>query len=529
MLFVTALFVSCLVTLGMTIFAWRRRDVRTAPAIAVLMGGLSWWTFFYALLIVHVRNPEVVPTLFHDPLFWFRLMFVGIVFLPAALLVFVLQYTGYRQRIGPRFITLLSVVPVLCMVANFTEALGHQWFMGGFEVGGDETFKGGPAFWLHSLYSYLLMFIAYVLLIRFAVQNPQYRRQALLFLAGNMVVLVLNAVTIMRWMPESWGKLDLSPFGFVVASMIMALNIRREGFLDLMPVARSLVFERMADGVLVTDIRGRLLDQNPAALQLFSRAGVDVSRGVVLQDALPGLFQEGEPTEEYTLRPVGVDGSRQWQLNVRRTELRSRSGRVRGYIYGFRDVTELKEVEDSLRQQLADNEALRRALKEESIRDPLTGLYNRRWLDEVLEREIPRAIREKQPLSFCVIDLDHFKSINDTWGHDVGDEVLVALAGLLKNGSRGHDVAARFGGEEFVLVLPGLDSQRAVEVVERLKAEFAALEFGTGGPAGLTFSAGLAGIPDHAEDRENLFKMADRALYQAKESGRNRVVVQAVA
>lgn len=529
MLFVSALFVSCLVTLVMAVFAWRRRDVRTAPAIAVLMGGLSWWTLCYALLILHVRHPDVVPTLGNDSLFWFRMMFLGVVVLPAALLIFVLQYTGYRQRIGPRFIALLSVIPVLCMLANFTEWLGHDAFMGGFDPTSGERFRGGPVFWLHTLYSYALLMIAYVLLVRFAIQNRQYRWQAILFLMGNSVVWLLNAMTVLQWVPEALGKLDLSPFGFLVAVMIMALNIRREGFLDLMPVARSLVFERMADGVLVTDRRGRLLDRNPAAQSLFSEAGIDVCRGAVIQQVLPDLFLEGALAEEFELKPADPDDDRAWQLNVRRTELRSRQGQVRGYIYGFRDVTELKNVEDSLRQQLANNEALRKALKEESIRDPLTGLYNRRWLDEVLEREIPRALREQQPLSFCVMDLDHFKRVNDNWGHDMGDRVLVALARLLKEGCRKNDIAARFGGEEFVLVLPGLSTDRAREVVERLMKAFADEDFGVDGPANLTFSAGLAAIPDHATNRETLFKLADRALYQAKEHGRNRVVIQGAA
>jgi diguanylate cyclase (GGDEF)-like protein len=525
MLFVTALFVSCLITLVMAVFAWRRREVRTAPAIAVLMGALSWWTLFYALLILHVRYPDVVPTLFGDPLYWFRMEFVGVVVLPAALLVFVLQYTGYRQRIGPRFIGLLAAIPVLSLVANFSEGLGHQWFMGGFDPRTGESFRGGPVFWLHVVYSYAVMLVAYVLLIRFAIQNRQYRWQAILFLSGNTIIWVLNIVTVMGWLPESLGKLDPSPFGFVVAVMIMALNIRREGFLDLMPVARSLVFEKMADAVLVTDRWGRLLDSNPAAQALFSEATVDISRGVVIGDALPGLFRNGMPEEEFELTSADGDSPRAWQLNVRRADLMGRQGRVRGHIYGFRDVTELKNVEDSLRQQLASNEALRKALKEESIRDPLTGLYNRRWLDEVLEREIPRALRENRPLSFCLIDLDHFKQVNDTWGHDMGDRILVALAKLLKEGSRKHDVAARFGGEEFVLVLPGLDARRGCEVVERLLTSFSELDFGPGGPTNLTFSAGLAVVPDHATERERLFRMADRALYEAKETGRNRLVV----
>lgn len=523
MLFVSALFLSCLMTLFMAVFAWRRRDVRTASAVAVLMGGLSWWTLCYALMILHTRYPEVVPTLFNDPLFWFRLMFVGVVILPGAFLVFVLQYTGYRQRLGPRFIGLLAVIPVLTTVADFTEWLGHDWFMAGFLPGNEEPFKGGPAFWLHVLYSYSVMMIGYVLLVRFTIQNRQYRLQGLLFLAGHSVIWALNVMTVMRWLPESLQGVDLSPFGFLVASMIMALNIRRQGFLDLMPIARSMVFEKMADAMLVTDRMGRILDSNPAAQSLFAEAGVDISRGEVIGDALPELVREGVPLEEFQLSTG--EGGRAWQLDVRKTDLKSRQGDIKGHIYGFRDVTELKTIEASLRQQLADNERLREALKEESIRDPLTGLYNRRWLDEVLEQEIPRTLREHRHLSFCLIDLDHFKRVNDDWGHDMGDRILLALAQLLKEGSRKHDVAARFGGEEFVLVLPGLDAERGLEVIDRLRESFSELDFGTDGPANLTFSAGLAVVPDHATDREKLFKMADIALYEAKNAGRNRVVI----
>ncbi len=273
----------------------------------------------------------------------------------------------------------------------------------------------------------------------------------------------------------------------------------------------------MADGILVTDPEGRLVDRNPAALELFSNRPRSLDRGHPISELLPELFQDGEHLPE-----VHIGGR---VLNVQHDRFFSASGSVRGHVYGFRDVTELKETEAHLREQLASNEALREALKEESIRDPLTGLYNRRWLDEVLEREIPRALRENQPLSFCIIDLDRFKKVNDDWGHDAADRVLVALARLLQEGSRKHDVAARFGGEEFVLVLPGQDLGAAHEVIERLKRRFSELDFRPGGPANLTFSAGLACIPTHASDRETLFRTADRALFRAKDEGRNRVLI----
>lgn len=529
-MFVFALLISCVFTSAMAVYSWRRRRLSTARTVMWMMIGLSWWTLTYGLLIAHVRHPELVPTVGGDPLFWFRVMFIGAVLIPASFLVFILQYTGYRQSIGPRLIFLLSVMPVITVLAALTDGHGHDLFMAGF-IPGQGKFLGGPAFWLHTLYSYLLILISYSLLIWFIIQNRRYRKQALLFLAGSSTALVANVVTILQLGPESVQSLDLSPFGFAIAALFMTLNIRREGFLDVMPIAHSVVFEHLADAILVTDSQGRLLDRNPAARRMFGEGPGGRFRGVAVMDLVPGLFADGKPVTELDVHlPEGADPgitgeARRRVLNVRQAGYHNRKGSIRGYIYGFRDVTRLKQVEQNLREQLEQNEVLRAALKEESIRDPLTGLFNRRWLDETLDREIPRCLREQGALSLALLDLDHFKSVNDTWGHDIGDRVLVQLAEVMKRGCRRHDVAARFGGEEFVLVLPGLGSAEAAEVVGRLLAEFRDLDFGPKGPRRLTFSAGVASVPTHARDRETLFRAADRALYDAKSGGRNRVVI----
>lgn len=518
MLFIAALFVSCLVTLLLAGYAWARRDAPTAKAVTALMLGISWWTLCYALARLHGVAPELIPQPPAMPVFWFRLMFIGVGIVPAAFLIFMLQYTGTRERIRPRLVVGLSIVPALIVFLAFTDGTFHQSFLDGFKGGDDPSeFVGGPAFLLHLVYSYLLSLIAYGLLIRFIIQTPAYRKQAILLLIGSFTSSVANVVTVLQALPDPLKGLDISPFGFFIAALVMVLNIRKEGFLDLMPIARSVVFDHMADGILVTDPAGRLVDCNPAALRLFSNHPRSLARGHYISELLPELFQDG------TQLPEVHTGGR--VLNVQHDRFFGDSGSVRGHVYGFRDVTELKETEAHLREQLANNEALREALKEESIRDPLTGLYNRRWLDEVLEREIPRALRENQPLSFCIIDLDRFKKVNDDWGHDAADRILVALGRLLRDGSRKHDVAARFGGEEFVLILPGQDLEAAREVVERLKSRFSNLDFRPEGPTNLTFSAGLACVPAHASDRETLFRMADKALFQAKEEGRNRVLI----
>lgn len=522
---VLALFVSSLVTLFLARYAWVRKSVPTARTVAVMMGGVSWWTLCYAFLVLSVRFPGAVPILLDDALFWFRVMFVGVVVIPTSFLIFVIQYSGIREHVGARLLALFMVIPALTVAFALTDGTFHQWFAAGFRPGIDD-FTGGPAFWLHSLYSYALSLAAYVLLIRFFIRRPAYRAQAFWLLMGTLTATSANLVTILGLLPPPLEKVDLSPFGFLVTALIMLLNIRHSGFLDIMPIARSVIFDHMEDAMLITDGRGRLVDRNPVARERFGNTPAGGFRGVSVEALVPGLLNGDEVVSELAVaRPGSQDGAlEQRYLNVQHTAFHDSKGAIRGHIYGFRDVTDLKRVEASLREQLARNEELRKALKEESVRDPLTGLYNRRWLDETLEREIPRALREKGQLSLSIIDLDHFKRVNDTFGHDVGDQVLKTLATLLKEHCRKHDVATRFGGEEFVLVLPGLGTEAATEVIQRLQGLFRECMF-TGGLSGLTFSAGLAAVPGHARDRATLFKMADRALYQAKENGRDQVRV----
>jgi diguanylate cyclase (GGDEF)-like protein/PAS domain S-box-containing protein len=172
------------------------------------------------------------------------------------------------------------------------------------------------------------------------------------------------------------------------------------------------------------------------------------------------------------------------------------------------------------------NLRLREVLRGQSIRDPLTGLFNRRFMEESLERELRRAMRGKQQVALLMLDIDHFKRFNDTFGHQAGDALLRALGNLLKESTRGQDVVCRYGGEEFAFVLAGASLDAARKRAELLREEIKQLNVRHGGqPLGaVTLSIGIAVFPDNADSAESLLKAADNALYRAKEQGRDRII-----
>jgi diguanylate cyclase (GGDEF)-like protein/PAS domain S-box-containing protein len=176
------------------------------------------------------------------------------------------------------------------------------------------------------------------------------------------------------------------------------------------------------------------------------------------------------------------------------------------------------------------NIRLREALRTQSVRDALTGLYNRRYLEEVLEREVRRAARSAQSLGILMIDLDHFKNFNDTYGHDAGDAVLRETGQFLARGIRAEDFVCRFGGEEFVVILPTADMNSTQARGERLRSKMRELAVMYQGRSlgMITISVGVASFPQHGTSPKELMAAADAALYEAKRGGRDQVAVASV-
>jgi diguanylate cyclase (GGDEF)-like protein len=192
----------------------------------------------------------------------------------------------------------------------------------------------------------------------------------------------------------------------------------------------------------------------------------------------------------------------------------------------LRDAALAQQAVEQFSLALA-NLRLKDVLRQQSIRDPLTGLFNRRYLEESLAREVARCQRRSLPLAVMMLDLDHFKAFNDRHGHGGGDALLAAFARVVQANCRAEDIPCRFGGEEFTLILPEADDALAAQRAGALLRDTANLVVDFQGEhlTRVTASIGIAAMPRHGSNASALIGAADAALYQAKAGGRNRAVV----
>lgn len=310
-------------------------------------------------------------------------------------------------------------------------------------------------------------------------------------------------------------------------------------------VLQGVAMNAAANGIVITDVRGVIEWVNPAASRMTGyRADelVGEHTRILKSDAhdpafYAGLWQTiaagktwyGEITN---LRKDGTPYCEEQHISP----VRGEDGEVTHFIAIKQDVTARKDAETKLREthaeltdRLREIEDLHGKLREEAIRDPLTRLFNRRYLRETLDREVSRARREKIDLTLLAIDVDHFKGLNDSLGHAAGDEVLVALADLLHGSIRKSDIACRMGGDELLVVMPRMSVAMAELRARTWQREFLRRQEAMdhhGGAKPCTLSIGITNIRSDDASVEVLLKRSDDALYRAKREGRDRVVAE---
>jgi diguanylate cyclase (GGDEF)-like protein len=320
-----------------------------------------------------------------------------------------------------------------------------------------------------------------------------------------------------------------------------ALSQEREAMETLSQIARIVrdqadaILETMDEGIVVLDDQNMVMVMNHSAAKILevesSWIGRDILKCRHVYESLPEhLWRDGTDDREWQANLVA--GDRVVVASGRPIE----SSVAPARLLVLRDITVQAQMEleiiarhrelQSAHEELElRNEALKQVnarLEELSVTDDLTGLPNTRKMREALDEAIERQRRKREGVAFLMLDIDHFKEYNDTFGHLAGDRALQGVSVVLQQCVRILDTPARYGGEEFAVIVPDCNKQDASRVAERIRQAVERHEFEHGR---ITISIGIAGIPEDAEDAETLIRCADEALYSAKRQGRNRVVL----
>ena len=518
---------SAIITLVAATAAWRR-SAPGASALSLLLLGMTLWSACYATRWLNISEEAKI--------FWFRVMFIGVVSIPTLFLIFALSFTRNEFWLTSRKLVLISILPVLSLILQWTNPYHHLMYqsLNILPVNEDIVMKitRGPWYLVNVVYSYAVIGIGIFLLSQGALRSgPLYRYQYQMILIASLLPWAGNALKELNF--SSYGHLDLAPLTFGLSGIIFALAFLRTHLMDLIPVARSNLIETMQDGVLVLDVQNRIVDINPAMEKFIKdkdSSYLGKNAYEVLQPWMEKTDLLADKTEIHSEKTVHLDSSH--YLDVRVTPLYDKNHLLSGRLMVFRDITERKQVEKSLRQvndklqgQLIEIGLLQSKLREQAIRDPLTNVFNRRYLEETLDRELSRAARENYPVCIIMMDIDHFKQVNDTYGHEAGDLVLKAIAEMLSEQCRRGDFACRYGGEEFVVVMPNISLDTAYERAENLRRSLNLLRV----PYecyrhNMPISMGIACYPENGQARESILRAADEAMYAAKEAGRDHIL-----
>lgn len=452
---------------------------------------------------------EMLSPTEHGMFFWRNVEQIGVFLLPVACVYFAVDYAQYDRL--KKYLPLLLIIPVITIVLIFMDSSIHI-LRSGYIVSYSPLF--GKALSVHLTnvgsvvvaYNYILAFVSLVILYVFSRQvNRNLRRQVLLILFAIGLVFLLGFLKTV-FLEGTSINIPIVTI-YLPGGLILYFNLYRNNFFRVSPIARDKVFDVMDLGIVVTDNLGMIADINPYAAQLLG--SIFEIREKPTGKKMDEVF--GEYPDWVELTQNGTDGETEVKIkkkdlnfiHIRVYPLKSHKGTQVGSVTIMRNVTVLRMQES--------------ALKIKAEIDSLTGLLNRDSFMGTFARMLSESASTGKHVSVLMMDLDKFKVINDTYGHDSGDKMIKAFADVLREVLRYEDAIARIGGDEFAAVLPGVDKKEAIEIASRIleTANKSVVYFEAKSSAHLSLSIGIC---DNAvaKSEENMLKCADKAMYMAK-------------
>jgi diguanylate cyclase (GGDEF)-like protein/PAS domain S-box-containing protein len=489
-------------------YAWTKRGIPGAVPFALIMVALTEWPLAYALVLAGTDLPT--------KLVWYRVEYLGVAALGAAWVMFIVEYGGWGTRLQPWHRVVLLIEPAVTVLMAWTND-AHGWLWATTRIHQEPAFVAldvtfGWWYWMNMVLEYGMFLIGAAVLAWALIRRRRlYRLQAGSLVLGLVVPIIGNSL----YNAGLVAALDPAPFAFAISGLIWWWGLLHYRVLTVAPVATPValesIFDDMVDGVLVVDTAGQIVKLNPAAERILGQSA-EQAIGQLVPDPLLSNARDtfADAREASQTEIVLADSGTERAYDLRLSPLRHREGALAGQIVALRDITERKKAEEAVAHQ--------------ARHDALTGLPNRTMMRDQLALACAAFERQTQRPALLFLDLDNFKTVNDSLGHLAGDELLVLMAQRLEVCLRASDLAARLGGDEFGILLGGaIDEKVAADVAERIIETFGApFRLSRGSEVFITASLGIALCGPNAADPETLLRNADAAMYSAKALGKGR-------
>jgi diguanylate cyclase (GGDEF)-like protein len=500
--------IATLIVAIVTVIAWKRRQSRASSVMAWMLLAITGWTL--------TTGMETLVIDLNDKITWSKFEYLFASITTPLLIAFSTLYTNRQEWLNRKILMLFWSIPVITILLTFTNEYHHLIWTGFTPIPGPYNlyvYYHGPMFWIFIAYIYTSLTLVLGFFIRDYTQaHNLYRRQFGYLILALLFPFITGTLYLLEYNPIP--GLDITPLSFSITAIIIGQGFLKDKFSELIPVARTTLLETLNDGILVLNIQDRLLDSNLAATRLFGWKEFPAGEKIAaLLDPWPDLAEWiHQPTNGAF--EIALSENPPLFVDVRQSPITNRLGRRLGRVVTIHDITQRKLIEADLLAKSSEMERL-------SITDELTGLYNRRYAQQTIEKEICACTEHHQPLTIAMFDLDDFKSINDNFGHHQGDLALKNVGALMFENLRESDTAARMGGDEFIIILPRTNIDQAYSILERLSQKLVEAY-----PTPIRISVGVTSYID-GEPVENMLKRADNSLYKAKELGKNQIVISA--
>lgn len=496
------LFAAVIMSIYLAAYVQSRSGSSYTRTMLFLCLAVSFYMYGYA--------SEINAPTFDRAQFWNRFQYLGIPFVSALWLTISLMYTGYFYPLKRWLLALIYAVPVVSLLLRFTNHWHHLYFAAlSYRVYDDRILLVKDiGFWMYvqMAHSMTMVFISFTLFIlSFAKHKYEEQAKIHLMLVASFFSVAGLIVTIIN--PRN-TNIDFMVIFLPVTCIMIIIAVLKYDFLEVKTMARNMVFENSGDAMLLLNHHRKIVDYNMAASEFFAELGYEIRESrldeILLDEPDMVGYIDSDAPKSFDITVAGE----QRYFEVISEPIDNDQGIPYGWLKTLRDVTEHYKLNDHLKQQ--------------AMTDELSGLLNRR---EFMGRG--RELFESNTtdrIHLLMMDLDHFKNINDTFGHMVGDQVIMAFGRILRNSFREEDVIGRLGGEEFAVLLADITSAEAYRKAEDLRKKVSDYDQREGDQdIRVTVSIGLAKNDEAIHSLDDLLSRADQAMYMSKEGGRNMV------